>query len=145
MDKTKISVILSEGWVGPRGAKDLRNDRGSAPRFVRRSFAPTPAPTLSLRMTGGWFWALDNERRNTASPHKHWNFLGSEGWVGPRGAKDLCADRGSAPGFVRRSFAPTPAPTLSLRMTGGWFWALDNEPRSTANRYKHDVFLEGAS
>src|SRR6266446_4340818 len=77
MDKSKISVILSEGWVGPRGAKDLRDDRGSAPGFVRRSFAPTPAPTLSLRMTHGWFWALDNERRNTASPHKHWEFLGS--------------------------------------------------------------------
>ena len=46
-----ITVILSEGWVGPRGAKDLRADRGSAPGFVRRSFAPTPAPTLSLRMT----------------------------------------------------------------------------------------------
>src|SRR5258708_18149664 len=55
MDKSKISVILSEGWVGPRGAKDLRDDRGSAPGFVRRSFAPTPAPTLSLRLTVGWF------------------------------------------------------------------------------------------
>src|SRR5258706_14673373 len=78
MDKTKISVILSEGWVGPRGAKDLRDDRGFAPGFVRRSFAPTPAPTLSLRMTLGWFWALDNERRNPATPHKHWSFLEDE-------------------------------------------------------------------
>ncbi len=54
MDKSKINVILSEGWVGPRGAKDLRDDRGSAPGFVRRSFAPTPAPALLLRMTLGW-------------------------------------------------------------------------------------------
>ena len=81
--QVQICVILSEGWVGPRGAKDLRADRESAPGFVRRSFAPTPAPTLSLRMTDGRFWALDNERRNSASPHKHWEFLGSEaGWVG---------------------------------------------------------------
>src|SRR5258708_29038028 len=72
MDKPKIRVILSEGWVGPRGAKDLCDDRGSAPGFVRRSFAPTPAPTLSLRMTVGWSWALDNELRNAANPHKHW-------------------------------------------------------------------------
>src|SRR5258708_27613472 len=76
MDKSKMSVILSEGWVGPRGAKDLRADRGTAPGFVRRSFAPTPAPALSLRMTLEWFWALDDERRNPASPHNHWEFLG---------------------------------------------------------------------
>src|SRR5260221_11351121 len=56
--QVQITVILSEGWVGPRGAKDLRVDRGSAPGFVRRSFAPTPAPTLSLRMTVGAVWAL---------------------------------------------------------------------------------------
>src|SRR5258706_7706035 len=55
MDKSQITVILSDGWVGPRGAKDLCDDRGSAPGFVRRSFAPTPAPALSLRMTLGWF------------------------------------------------------------------------------------------
>src|SRR5258706_2751865 len=55
MDKSQITVILSDGWVGPRGAKDLCDDRGSAPGFVRRSFAPTPAPALSLRMTLGCF------------------------------------------------------------------------------------------
>src|SRR5713226_9420460 len=102
MDKSPISVILSEGWVGPRGAKDLRADRGSAPGFVRRSFAPTPAPTLSLRMTLGWFWALDNELRNAPNPHKHWEFLGSEGWGGREERRisawtvdlhqDLCGD-----------------------------------------------------
>src|SRR5258708_17392020 len=63
----KFCLILSDGWVGPGGAKDLCDDRGSAPGFVRGSFAPTPAPTLSLRMTVGWFSALDNERRNTAT------------------------------------------------------------------------------
>src|SRR5260221_3635024 len=59
--QVQITVILSVGWAGPRGAKDLRADRGSEPGFVRRSFAPTPAPTLSLRMTVGWFGALDEE------------------------------------------------------------------------------------
>src|SRR5258706_9275698 len=114
MDKSKISVILSEGWVGPRGAKDLRDDRGSAPGFVRRSFAPTPAPTLSLRMTLGWFWALDNELRNDA--HKHREFLGSKGW-GSGGSE-------GSPHESRRMFAAsaeilrsTRAPTPSLRMT----------------------------
>src|SRR5260221_13638055 len=76
---------------GPRGAKDLCDDRGSAPRFVRRSFAPTPAPTLSLRMTVGWFWALDNELRNAANPYKHWEFLGSEvGRVGVQPLSEIC-------------------------------------------------------
>ncbi len=38
-----------EGGAGVRkGAKDLRAACGSAPEFVRRSFAPTRAPTLSL-------------------------------------------------------------------------------------------------
>src|SRR5260221_7711389 len=42
-----------ERRVGVRkGAKDRRAARGSAPGFVRRSFAPTRAPALSLRMTG---------------------------------------------------------------------------------------------
>src|SRR6266404_4422913 len=104
MDKTKISVILSEGWVGPRGAKDLRAGRGSAPGFMRRSFAPTPAPTLSLRMTGGWFWALDNELRHAANPHKHWEFLGSQdGWVS---VKRRIKPGAKSKRFVRQLRAP---------------------------------------
>src|SRR5712664_1712392 len=103
MDKSKISVILSEGWVGPRGAKDLGADRGSAPGFVRRSFAPTPAPTLSLRMTLGWFWALDNERRNPASSHKH---------LTSRGAPTPAKTRGS---FAKRGISLSPVSLVALQ------------------------------
>src|SRR5258708_24516016 len=95
---------LSEGWVGPRGAKDLCADREVAP--LNRPLPPGE----------GWGEGLPATSVRSSSSHPR-----SEGWVGPRGAKDLCADREVAPRFVRGSFAPIPAPTLSLRMTHGCF------------------------
>jgi hypothetical protein len=49
-----------ERGVGIRkGTKDPRAVVGAAPRFVRRSFAPTRATALSLRMTGWVVWTVD--------------------------------------------------------------------------------------
>jgi len=61
----------------------------------------------------------DPERRNDSEQRTTPNYCHPERGVGVRkGAKDRRAVRGSAPGFVRRSFAPTRAPTPSLKMTG---------------------------
>src|SRR5258708_474495 len=53
-DQVKVTCHPERGVGVRKGAKDPRAARGSASRLVRRSFAPTRAPTLSLRMTGGW-------------------------------------------------------------------------------------------
>jgi len=105
-----------ERRVGVRkGAKDRRAARGSAPGFVRRSFAPARAPALSLRMTG-WV-VLDSRRRTPANPHKTYEFLGSERVGAGVGAKDLRASRGAGPWTARRSFAPFRTPAHRFQET----------------------------
>src|SRR5258708_30065129 len=51
MDKSKISVILSEGAGAGVGAKDPRTNLGADPRSSQRSFAPLGPTHPSLRMT----------------------------------------------------------------------------------------------
>src|SRR5260370_4395449 len=51
MDKSKISVILSERVGAGVGAKDPRTNPGADPRSSQRSFAPLGPTHPSLRMT----------------------------------------------------------------------------------------------
>src|SRR5258708_40139403 len=51
MDKSKISVILSERVGVGVGAKDPRTNPGADPRSSQRSFAPLGPTHPSLRMT----------------------------------------------------------------------------------------------
>ncbi len=58
-----VREILSEGWVGPRGAKDLRPSNTRICAAILRAH-PSHHP---LARDDSWaVWALDNERRNTA-------------------------------------------------------------------------------
>src|SRR5258708_6835816 len=130
MDKSRISVILGceeidlSDVAGNPSPRPSPRGRGRAVSvtcqcifFVEWENHVQVTPLNRPLPPGeGWGEGLPATSVRSSSSHPR-----SEGWVGPRGAKDLCADREVAPRFVRGSFAPIPAPTLSLRMTHGCF------------------------